>query len=173
MKKAVSFAFILATLGLAACAPTWVTTSEPAIQSVGNDVYQLTLEPKKEEFNYYAFFRLTVANTSNAPIEIDWNQTYYLINGKRAKGFIFKGVTAEQIKEGTIPNDTVQPGASLVRDIAALRLITWAPIGDKKRHPFENPLQYRCYAGRRKWGSASCHPKGEAAATEDIGFHSI
>lgn len=137
MKKILFSAFILGFVILSDCAPKWVTTSKPAIQTAGNSVYNLTLEPRKEEFNYYSFFRLTVANNSNTPIEIDWNQTFYLFNGKTAKGFIFQGVTAEQIKDGTIPPDTVLPGATLQREIAALRLVSWAPIGDKSVTPTE------------------------------------
>jgi hypothetical protein len=135
MKTAVSIILLLVIVGLTACAPTWVTTSEPAIQYANNAVYKLALEPRKKGFNYYSFFNLTITNISETPIEIDWNRSLYLFNDKPARGFIFQGVTADQIKAGTIPMDTVLPGAEMTKNIAPLRLITWAPVRDKSVTP--------------------------------------
>ena len=91
----------------------------------------LSFEPVKGQKNAYSAFRLTVVNKTEAALKIDWNRSRYLLNGKTAGGFVFKGISPEQIKEGTIADDVVAAGARLTKIIAPAGLIAFAPMANK------------------------------------------
>jgi hypothetical protein len=123
---------LLALLLLAGCAApeaTWV--SRPALSRSESPQVDVVFEPVKEGAAYFNVFRLTVANNSGEPLAVDWNRTRYLYGGKNAGAFAFKGISPEQIKAGTVPPDVVAPAARLIKIIAPVRLIAFAPVGRK------------------------------------------
>ena len=136
MKKILGFCMILFLLLLTGCAPiTKIWTSNPVIQTSGNQYYEAQIETLKKdqkgEYNFFVLFRLTVKNRTEKKLEIDWNKTRYIYNGRTRGGFVFKGIKAEDIKNLTIPFDIVSPGHTFSKDIAPVKLIAWAPLRDQ------------------------------------------
>jgi len=117
----------------AGCTPapvkTW--TSSPNIQTTGNQYYKAELEPVKSDHAFFEMFRLTVENKTDNNLEIDWNKTRYIFNGQARGVFVFKGINPEDIKNLTIPADTVPPRAKFSKEIAPAKLVAFAPIRDR------------------------------------------
>ena len=110
------------------CAPTKVWLSQPAMQSADNAYYETSFEPLKRNDRYFASFRLTVTNKTGKPMEIDWNKTVYLFNGRPNGVFVFKGMKPEDIKKGTVPPDIIPARDRFSREISPLKLIARAQI---------------------------------------------
>lgn len=117
---------------LCGCAPVPVQRwySEPARQSAANQDLKVTIEPIKEGQPYYSAFLLTIENKTGDHMQIDWNATRYLHQGKDLGVFIFEGVGADRIKEN-IPPDDIPPGSTFTRMIFPLRTIAFLP-GEQK-----------------------------------------
>ncbi len=120
-------------LGCSAVPPTadrtW--TAVPAFDAVDRQGVQVRFEPIQNESAFFASFLLTVTNTGDGDLTIDWNATRYLFNGQAQGGFVFKGIDPEAINTGAIPGDTVAPGTLFRREIMPQRLIAWRPIRTK------------------------------------------
>jgi len=132
MKAAKKKVFIL-MVGLAlilgtGCAPTLVSISTPEIQTIENSHYTAQFEPLAEGKNYFDGFRLKVMNKTRKDLEIDWNKTRYLYNGRDLGVFVFKGIQPENIKSLTIPPDVIPAGQSFTKDITPLKLLAREPI---------------------------------------------
>ena len=50
--------------------------------------------------------------------------------GARSAGSLFKGIEPSDLKDGTIPPDTVPAGSSFRKDIAPTNLIAFKPLRD-------------------------------------------
>ncbi len=127
---------ILLLLLLTGCAPIIkIWTSNPVIQTSENEYYEAQIEAfkkdQKEEYNFFVMFHLTVKNRTEKNLEIDWNKTRYIYNGRTRGGFVFRGIKAKDIKNLTIPFDIVSPRHTFSKEIAPVKLVTWAPIKDK------------------------------------------
>jgi hypothetical protein len=112
------------------CAPTRTWTARPEVRTFESPIYTAALEPLKTNGIFYSWFRLTVENPSDSPLEIDWNRTRYLFNGRDTGRFGFSGITPEQIRDADLPPDIVSPGDRLEKEIAPLKLIAFAPVRD-------------------------------------------
>lgn len=116
----------------ATCAPTMVSISDPKIQTAANPYYQAQFEPLTREHNFFVVFHLAVTNKSNKDLQIDWNKTRYLYNGKPYGVFVFKGIEPKDIKNWTIPPDVIRPEATFSKEIAPYKLLARAPIRERK-----------------------------------------
>ncbi|MDD5204284.1 MAG: hypothetical protein PHS17_02630 [Desulfobacterales bacterium] len=112
------------------CAPARVWESKPAVQEAVNKQFSVSLEPLREGETYFSVFRITVKNNTDADLEIDWNKTRYIHNGRTISGFAFQGIEPSDLKDGTIPSDTVSSGGSFRKDIAPTNLIAFKPLRD-------------------------------------------
>jgi hypothetical protein len=136
MKKIAGFIIILLLLLLIGCAPRQVIwTSNPSVQAFNNQYYEAKLEAlkkdRKGEYNFFVMFHLTVNNQTEKNLEIDWNKSRYIYNDYIRGGFVFRGIKVEDIKNSTIPFDVVSPGQSFSKEIAPVKLITWARLKDR------------------------------------------
>lgn len=113
------------------CAPTLVSISSPKIKAVENSYYTAQFEPLAEGKNYFDRFRLRIMNKTQKDLEIDWNKTRYLYNGRDIGVFVFSGIKPENIKNITIPGDIIHAGQSFTKDISPLKLIAREPITGK------------------------------------------
>ena len=107
--------------------------ANPETLSARADGTDITLEAIKQGNAFYSAFRLTITNGSNTAVTVDWNTSEYRYNEKPGGIFWFEGITAEAIKDKTIPVDKVPPGGSISRVIAPLQLIAITPIKQSKR----------------------------------------
>jgi hypothetical protein len=135
MRASMKIVFILMfgfTLTIATgCAPTLISISTPEIQTVENSYYTTQFEPLAEDKNYFDSFRLKVANKTRKDLEIDWNKTRYLYNGRDIGIFVFEGIKPESIKNLTISPDIIPAGQSFTKDISPFKLLAREPLTHK------------------------------------------
>ena len=111
-----------------ACAspPVQQWRSTPEVLTTSDKSVNIKVAPFKESHPYFVGFELTIQNKTRAPIEIDWNQTQYLHNGKDLGVFIYAGIDPKTIKDA-IPPDQIAPGATFSKQLFPLRTIAFLP----------------------------------------------
>lgn len=100
----------------------WVSHPEKEIS--GNPFYRVHLTPLKETEKYYVKFRFEFVNLTAKPLFIDWRRSYYIFDNSTLNHFMFKGITRELALTGNLPEDRIEPGATLSRDIFPLDRLT-------------------------------------------------
>lgn len=76
-------------MAFAGCAGVQVYSSDPAIQKVGNDYFEIEFEPELAAgYNFFNGFRFVVTNKTDKDLKIAWEETYYLLNGRRYGRFV-------------------------------------------------------------------------------------
>jgi len=113
------------------CATQKVWISSPTIQTAGNSYYDARLEPLTKNYRFFVSFRLTITNKADKDLEIDWNKTRYIYNGRLHGGLIFKGINPEDIKNLTIPADIIPAGHTFSKEISPFILLARSPIRER------------------------------------------
>jgi hypothetical protein len=132
----ICFAF---TTGIG-CVQSEVWVSSPVVQATGNQYYEAQLEPLTNGHKFFVSFRLTVTNKTDQNLELDWNKTVYIHNGRTRGGFVFKGIKPEDIKESTIPADTILGGHTFSKVISPYKLLARAPLRDPRIEATESSI---------------------------------
>jgi hypothetical protein len=131
MYKKFIWGAIFISLILAGCAGEQIYQSNPSMQTLSTQHYEVKLEPLRAEgFNYYNKFRYSITNKTNGDLVLDWSETYYLQNGKRHGNFGWVGLTFEElrgIKEE--PDITLGPGQTDSAVLFPLKLVGWREEG--------------------------------------------
>ena len=122
------------------CVQSEVWVSSPVVQATGNQYYEAELEPLTNGHKFFVSFRLTVTNKTGKNVEIDWNKTKYVHNGRTRGGFVFKGIKPEDIKNSTIPADTILGGHTFSRVISPYKLIARAPLRESTVRATESSI---------------------------------
>ena len=115
------------------CAPVMVSMSDPAIKTASNPYYETQLEPLKQGLRSFVVFRLTVTNKTETELQIDWNKTRYLFNGRPHGLYVFRGIEPEAIKDRTIAPDIISPRDTFTRIIAPQELLAYVPFREQDR----------------------------------------
>ena len=112
-----------------------VYTSNPATHTFQNDVFVGELEPRLASGkHYFDSFRFVFTNKSSTDLQIDWQNTFYLHNGKKFGRWGAEGWTIEQLKEREEqPLVTVSPGNTLSGLIFPLELMARSRVADVDR----------------------------------------
>jgi len=113
------------------CAVQKVWVSSPTIQTASNSYYEAQLEPLTKDYRFFVSFRLTITNKTDKDLEIDWNKTRYIYNGRSNGGLIFEGIKPEDIKNLTIPADIIPAGHTFSKEISPFILLARAPIRER------------------------------------------
>jgi phospholipid-binding lipoprotein MlaA len=80
--------------------PVEVYSSNPEVQRASNDYFDAELKPQlKEGQGFFTTFRLVVTNKTNAELNLDWENTFYLLNSREKGRFLWEGVTWDGLKE--------------------------------------------------------------------------
>jgi hypothetical protein len=110
---------------LAGCAGVEFYSSNPAVQRVSNEYFTAELEPQlKQGQNFFTTFRFVLTNKTNKELQIDWENTYYLLNGRRNGLFLWEGVTWDGLKEiSSKPLIPLAPGDSFTGVIFPKKLV--------------------------------------------------
>jgi len=124
-------AVFLAAFMITACQTQRIWISSPGHQTLNGGPYDIVLEPLKQEADFFNWFRLTVKNKTTLDMEVDWNRTRYIHNGKEAGPFVFAGVVPESVRNGTVPGALIPAGTTFVRDIIPFKLIAFTPLRDQ------------------------------------------
>jgi hypothetical protein len=92
--------FIWLALTVTGCATVVVYSSSPAVQKMSNDYFSVELEPQLQEGqNFFTSFRFVFTNKTKKDLHVDWENTYYLLNGRRGGRFLWEGVDWEALKK--------------------------------------------------------------------------
>ena len=131
MYKKFVWGAIFILLILVGCAGEQVYRSNPSMQTVSTQHYEVKLEPLRAEgYNYYNRFRFSFTNKTSGDLVIDWSQTYYLQNGNRYGRFGWEGLTFEELRGiNEEPDLTVGAGQTDSAVIFPLKLIGWKEEG--------------------------------------------
>ena len=128
MGKKVALSIIFILFVFTGCVSSTVWRSTPIVQNAENEYYEAQLEPLTNDHKFFVSFRLTVTNKTAKNLEIDWNKTKYVHNGRTMGGFVFKGIKPEDIKNSTIPADTILAEDTFSKVISPYKLVAWAPL---------------------------------------------
>ncbi len=129
---AIAYGCILLMVG--GCAATIVSTiytSSPEVQILSRPDYDIRFQPVNDGQDFFSLFKLDVTNKTDTDLEIDWNMSKYIQDGKNRGGFISEETQPEDIKNGTIPNALIPRNGRLSIVIAPQQLIAMAPMGDR------------------------------------------
>ena len=124
---------VLGIIPVFAKTTTW--TSAPEVGKIDKPSYTIEFEPTKSDSIIFDGFRLTVTNKSAKTLEIDWNKTRYIQDGKTKGLFYYEGIDSKSIKNKTIKPDVIGAGKSLSKNICPAKLISYAPIGEESVRP--------------------------------------
>jgi len=135
MDKKLLWGVTLIFLITAGCAKEQIYNSVPPVQTVSTSAYEVKLEPLKAEgYGYYNRFRYQFTNKTSGDLVIDWEQTYFLINGKRHGNFGWEGLTFEQLRDvQDEPEITIGSGKRDSAEIFPIKLIGWREEGVRKK----------------------------------------
>lgn len=118
---------VLVILLLTACVPAKTWISQPTRAEVQNADFTARLTPQKRDKAHFVSFRLVVQNNAGAPIQIDWNRSRYLCNGKFFGPVVFPDIDPAAIKK-SIPPDTIPAGGTFNKEVFPLKLVAFAPM---------------------------------------------
>ncbi len=130
-RKTILSIYLLVFIFSGCAGPSKIWTSTPDFQTIRNQYYQVRFEPLKKENNFYIVFQLAVTNLTDKSLQIDWNKTRYLVDGKNHGGFVFEGIDPQTIKTASIPPDIIPAGDIFSKEIAPYKMLAMAPFRDK------------------------------------------
>ena len=104
MKKLAFWVAMILGLGVifTGCAGVQVKnySSDPPVQRISNASYEVELEPQlREGQNFFASFRFSFTNKTSKKLHIDWENTFYTLNGRKNDRFLWEGITWDGLKE--------------------------------------------------------------------------
>jgi phospholipid-binding lipoprotein MlaA len=113
--------------------PKQVYSSQPEIQRASNDYFTAELEPQlKEGQGFFSTFRFVLTNKTNQELSLDWENSYYLLNGRRNGLFLWQGITWDSLKQiRSQPRVLVAPGSTFTKVIFPAALVGRASGMDK------------------------------------------
>jgi phospholipid-binding lipoprotein MlaA len=102
-----------------------VYLSKPEIQRVSNEYFTAELEPQlREGQGFFATFRFVLTNKTKQELSLDWENSYYLLNGRKNGLFLWEGVTWDSLKEKrSQPLVVVAPGSTFTKVIFPAALV--------------------------------------------------
>ncbi len=130
MGKKVALSIIFILFVFTGCVASTVWRSTPTVQNAENEYYEAHLEPLTRGHKFFVSFRLSITNRTGKDFEIDWNKTRYIHNGRRYGVFVFKGIKPEDIRNSTMPPDTVLAGVPFSKVISPFKMLARPPLRD-------------------------------------------
>jgi hypothetical protein len=117
---------LVAALGCAPAQTIWMSSPDAGI--VSNKHFEARLVPLKREDGFYRAFRLEVKNLTGNDLAIDWNRTTYTHEGRKNGRFVYEGITPGDVKDKSIPAETIPAGGNFSRDVYPFNLLSKAPL---------------------------------------------
>lgn len=110
-------------VGLSCASKRYMWRSQPNMQEASNEYYTATISPIYI-FNGYKGFTLYIHNKSPGDIDVDWDNTLYVYEGKKKGGFIF-----QKMRSGDrIDTPSIISGSMFSEDIFPAKLATYSTI---------------------------------------------
>lgn len=133
MKKLLCLcAFIIVALVAVGCAPSSLWKSDPTAKQIQNEYFDAELLPFSIMAGYLGF-DLTIHNKTANRLEVDWNKTFYLYDGKRNGGFTFEDTVLADRNKPKLP-DIVAGNATFSKKIYPSNLFELSVIAGAPLH---------------------------------------
>lgn len=121
---------LIALIFMTGCSSARVYSSNPPTRQVSQAAFDATLQPQaaagKERFNS---FRFAITNRSEKPFAVDWDDSYFLLDGRRRGRLGWVGMTVEDLRQlHKNPLHIVPPGATLAEVIFPVELLAGKPM---------------------------------------------
>jgi hypothetical protein len=125
-------AILVFPIALMGCVgPTVIWSSNPVFEQVENPYFLAMVEPKMDKKGLYIAFHLEVTNKSDENLAIDWNETQYLFQGKKAGQLVPAGIDPKEIREYRVPSEEITPGQTIVKEVGPLSFVAFTPSRNK------------------------------------------
>ncbi len=117
------------------CSSARLYSSVPPIRQAGHAAFDALLQPQatagQERFNS---FRFVITNKSDKPFAVDWDDSYYLLDGRRRGQFGWAGMRVDDLKQlHRNPLHVVPAGATLAGVIFPIELIARKALREGSR----------------------------------------
>jgi len=127
IKKPVFLSLAVGVMLLAGCHPAfkkydYAITPTSAHEKAEN--YTITVAPLIANDKFTGFI-LNIENTSDAPVEIDWNKTLFIQGGQTNGGFIYEGIVYAERNNPRLP-DVVLPHSAMNKEISPSNLVIYS-----------------------------------------------
>jgi hypothetical protein len=123
-KKLYLFIFLSLLFVGIGCATKQLWISTPNMQQASNEYFDATISPIYT-FEGYKGFILYINNKTTGNLEVDWNNTFYIYNGKKEGDFWFKGIAYADRKKSKPPD--IVTGVLFTKEIYANNLLYFSP----------------------------------------------
>ncbi len=135
MRTGVLSGWLCIVMVLAGCASVRVATSEPPVQRVSTAHFDALLQPQPAPGRtHFNSFRFVITNKTERAFSIDWDDTYYLLNGRRQGRFGWEGMSPGDLHRlYKNPVVTVAPGTTQAVVIFPLALLAAVPLDARAR----------------------------------------
>ncbi len=120
---------------LTGCATVSVYDVNPSYERVGNDYFDILLEPQPAAGqHYFNSFRFVIINKTDKPINLDWQNTNYIYNGSKAGQFGWDKMTFGDLKEvRENPHRTIEGGGTKTAIIFPIKLLARMDLSHRAR----------------------------------------
>jgi hypothetical protein len=116
MKSLTKIAAIVAAVMIVGCASTPRKPLNPPTASINGKLVSGTLTAMCDDPDECKSFDLTLNNLTEDTLEIDWNRSYYLNNGRPDGGLYFNGIVITQRNNPRSP-DVILPKSTFHRNL--------------------------------------------------------
>lgn len=129
------FALLILFAFSTGCSSARLYYSVPPIHHVGHTAFDAMLQPQatagQERFNS---FRFVITNKSDKPFAVDWDDSYYLLDGRRRGHFGWAGMKVEDLQQlQRNPLHVVPAGAMLAGVIFPIELLARKALHEGSR----------------------------------------
>lgn len=119
----VGFVFLIGLILIIGSGETrYIYRASPRTQTSSNNYFITKISPMCTYL--CTAFSLTIENKTNKNIEIDWNKTLYILNGRTSGGFMFEGIVFRD-RNNPKPPDIVFANKSFTKTIYPNNLVSF------------------------------------------------
>jgi hypothetical protein len=127
--------WFVALILLAGCSAVKIYTTDPAARRVVTAHFDVRVQPQlaagKTEFNSFLF---VITNKTDKPFSVDWDDSYYLLDGRRQGQFGWPGMSVDELRAlQKNPVGIVAPGETRTGVIFPIQLLDRKRLRDEAR----------------------------------------
>jgi len=127
--------WFVALILLAGCSSVRVYTTDPAARQVTSAHFDVLLQPQLAAGKtYFNSFRFVITNKTDKPFSVDWDDSYYLLDGRRQGQFGWTGMRVDELRElQKSPVSIVAPGETRAGVIFPIQFLDRKKLRDGAR----------------------------------------
>ena len=148
-KKLYVCVFLILAFVVVGCASKQLWKSHPHMQQASNEYYVATISPIFI-FDGYKGFLLYIHNKSPDDLDVVWENTFYIYNGKRTGGFLFRGMrSGDQLDTPSIVSGSMFSKEIFPAQLAEFSTIAMSTIYNPMK-PGENGVRLTVRVGGKE-----------------------